>query len=61
MFIPLSQLSVSSCDEESVWSDKLMDFHCPLFARKFPNSTALAIKDLTGDCKNKVDITACAR
>lgn len=59
MFVRPQQLTAGLCEEESLWSDKLLDFHCPLFARKFPNSTAMAVQDLLSDCSNKLDFTNC--
>lgn len=60
VFARPSELSSALCEEDSVWSDKLLDFHCPLFARKFPNITALAIRDMLADCRNRLDIVACS-
>lgn len=60
VFAQPSELSSASCEEDSVWSDKLLDFHCPLFARKFPNVTAMAIRDMMADCRNRLDIVACS-
>lgn len=59
MFVLPSQLTNSICEEDSAWSDKLLDFHCPLFARKFPNATAMAIRNLYANCQNKLDFINC--
>ena len=59
MFLRPQQLTSDICEEDSLWSDKLLDFHCPLFARKFPNATAMAVHDLLADCSNKLDFTNC--
>lgn len=59
VFAKPEQLSTSLCEEDSVWSDKLLDFHCPLFARKFPSVTAVKVRDTLADCQNKLDIIQC--
>ena len=60
VFARPSDLSSAVCEEENVWSDKLLDFHCPLFARKFPNITSYIVRDVLADCRNRLDIVACS-
>lgn len=38
--------STALCSEESPWSNRLLGPSCPLFARKFSNNTADAVRSL---------------
>lgn len=59
MFVLASEISWRKCTEDSPWSDRLILFDCPLFARKFPPQSALVVKDLLLDCNAQLDILAC--
>jgi hypothetical protein len=59
MFVPPSQITPRKCTEDSPWSDRLILYDCPLFARKFPSASAPAVQDLLLDCNAQLDILGC--
>lgn len=59
MFVPADQITHRKCTEDSPWSDRLILYDCPLFARKFPPASAPAVRDLLLDCNAQLDVLDC--
>eukprot|EP00884_Botryococcus_braunii_P016679 jgi/Botrbrau1/3695/Bobra.0008s0022.1 len=59
MFVPADQITHRKCTEDSPWSDRLILYDCPLFARKFPRSSVRAVQELLLNCDAQLDIVEC--
>ena len=44
-------MNARSCRSKSQWSQRSLKYKCPLFARKFRNTTARAVHDALIECE----------
>jgi hypothetical protein len=59
MFVHAKKVSRDLCLVEDTWMNRVLDWTCPLFARKFKASAASAIEALYSDCKAHLDVLKC--
>lgn len=50
-FARAGEVSTRSCRSKSQWSQRSLKYKCPLFARKFRNTTARAVHDALIECE----------
>lgn len=50
-FARTEDLTARGCKSEGRWSKRSLKYQCPLFARKFRNSTAAAVHEVLIDCE----------
>eukprot|EP00884_Botryococcus_braunii_P009898 jgi/Botrbrau1/1890/Bobra.0005s0006.1 len=60
MFVPARDAQQSLCLIDNTWVDRMLDWGCELFARKFAPAAASAIQTLYSDCEQHLDILKCA-
>eukprot|EP00884_Botryococcus_braunii_P000625 jgi/Botrbrau1/10563/Bobra.0343s0011.1 len=56
-FVHINHLSTELCQERPVAFAGILGPHCPLFARKFPASTAELVASVLANCSNRLRIT----
>eukprot|EP00884_Botryococcus_braunii_P004622 jgi/Botrbrau1/14160/Bobra.182_3s0100.1 len=61
MFVQAKEARQELCSLEEAWVPHLLDFGCPLFARKLMPSTAAAVEALYSSCKNQLNILPCGK